>query len=341
MTGYYRKFIPQFGKIIGLLAALTKKDNFKWTTKATAAFNTLKEAMLSPQVLALPDFSKPFVIESDASGHGIGPVLQQEGRPITFTSKALCPRNQTLSAYEREMLAIIHVVQKWQSYLVGNHFVILTDHHSLKYFLDGRAHTPFQQKWVTKLLGFDYEIQYKKGCDNQVADALSRVISDVNNSKHSGEINAISYPYSSWLDDLRRHVENDAWILAKSHKVLQSQDDDALISALRFRIYKGFLKYKNRIVLSPSNSWREKVFDELHSSPTASHEGFLKPYKRISITFYWEGMKKDIRNRVATCAICQQHKYETLSPPGLLQPLPFPTKVWSDISMDFITSLPP
>lgn len=67
--------------------------------------------MLSPQVLDFPHFSQPFVIESDASGYGIVAVLQQRGRPITFTSKALCPRNQALSAYEREMLTIIHVVQ--------------------------------------------------------------------------------------------------------------------------------------------------------------------------------------------------------------------------------------
>lgn len=255
LTSYYRKFIPQFGKIIGPLTALTKKDGFKWTNEATAAFNTLKEAMLSPHVLALPDFSKPFVIESDASGHGIREILQQEGRPIAFTSKALCPRNQSLSAYERKMLAIIHAVQKWQSYLVGNHFVILTDHHSLKYFFERRAHTPFQQKWITKLLGFDYEIQYKKGCDNQAADALSRVHYDVDHSAHSSVLNAISYPYSSWLDDLRRHVEKDTWIIAKSQQVLQSTADDIPLTSLRFNVDNGFLKYKHRIVLSPSSFW--------------------------------------------------------------------------------------
>ncbi|XP_070681683.1 uncharacterized mitochondrial protein AtMg00860-like [Malus domestica] len=146
LTGYYQKFIPQFGKIVSPLTVLTKKDNFKWSTEATVAFNNLKQAMLSPQLLALPDFNKPFVIESDALRHGIGVMLQQEGGPITFTSKALCLRNQALSAYEREMLAIIHTVQKWQSYLVGNHFIIQTDHHSLKYFFRGKSSYPFSTK---------------------------------------------------------------------------------------------------------------------------------------------------------------------------------------------------
>ncbi|TQD70724.1 hypothetical protein C1H46_043741 [Malus baccata] len=163
LTGYYRKFIPQFGRISAPLTQLTKKDGFKWSPAATAAFQELKNAMLSPQVLALPNFSKPFVIESDASGVGIGVVLQQGGRPIAFTSQVLGPKNQALSAYEREMLAVVHAVKKWQSYLLGSHFIIQTDHHSLKYFLQNRANSPFQQKWVSKLLGFDYEIQYRKG----------------------------------------------------------------------------------------------------------------------------------------------------------------------------------
>ncbi|VVA37581.1 PREDICTED: Retrovirus-related Pol poly from transposon, partial [Prunus dulcis] len=174
LTCYYRKFIPHYGRESFPLTQLTKKDGFLWTPEATAAFHKLKELMLSPRVLALPDFTKPFIIESDASGSGIGAVLQQEGRPIAFTSKTLGPRNQALSTYEREMMAIVHAIKKWHHYLQGRHFIIKTDHHSLKYFLNHKAHTPFQQKWVTKLLGYDYEIHYRQGSDNKAADALSR-----------------------------------------------------------------------------------------------------------------------------------------------------------------------
>lgn len=80
LTGYYRKFIPDFGKIIGPLTVLTKKYNFKWSDAAIMAFNTLKQAMLSPQVLVLLNFNQPFTIENDASGYEIGAVLQQNGR---------------------------------------------------------------------------------------------------------------------------------------------------------------------------------------------------------------------------------------------------------------------
>lgn len=249
LAGYYRKFVPNYGKISGPLTQLTKKDGFHWTPEATAACHQLKQLMLSPQVLALPDFTQTFVIESDASGNGIGAVLQQNGKPIAFTSKALGPRNQALSAYEREMMAIIHAIKKWQTYLHGRHFIIKTDHHSLKYFLSQRANTPFQQKWVAKLLGFDYEIQYKQGIDNPVADALSRLFdSAVLPEAHFAlvELSAISYRYMGWLDDLRRHAEQDPWIISKSRSLGSNGPS-------KFHIDNGFLKYESRIVLSPSS----------------------------------------------------------------------------------------
>ena len=364
LTGYYRKFIPHYGSICSPLTQLTKKDGFHWSPAATVAFQNLKNAMLSPTVLALPDFSKPFIIESDASGTGIGAVLQQDGRPIAFTSQSLSPKNRALSTYEREMLAVIHAIKKWQPYLLGNHFIIRTDHHSLKYFLQNRANSPFQQKWVSKLLGFDYEIQYRKGSDNKAADALSRMFADSAtvldnppttlansdssvpvNSQNSevlgSELTTISYPYLSWLDDLRRHVEQDDWILAKLQIVLNSTSDSAPLKFLRYHFANGFLRYKNRIVLSPTSSWRAKFFEEHHCTPSAGHAGFLKTYKRISRSFYWEGMKNNIKDMVSACAVCQKNKYESLAPAGLLNPLPIPQRIWIDIYMDFITGLPP
>lgn len=132
--------------------------------------------MMQATVLGLPDFDQMFVVETDASGTGLGAVLQLHGHPIAYLSKALAPKHQALSTYEKEFMAVVLALDKWRGYLLDRHFQIKIDHFSLKYLLDQRLNTPFQTKWLPKLLGFDYEIVYKKGCDNSAADALSRVV---------------------------------------------------------------------------------------------------------------------------------------------------------------------
>ena len=136
LTRYYHKFVRNYRKIAAPLTALLKKNSFTWTPTAAQAFQTLKMAMCTTPVLALPDFTKTFVLECDASGKGIDVVLMQEGRPLAFTSKQLSERNLGKPIYEKEMLAILHVVELWHPYLLGKRFQIKTDHQSLKYFLE-------------------------------------------------------------------------------------------------------------------------------------------------------------------------------------------------------------
>jgi hypothetical protein len=174
LTGYYRKFVKNYRKIATPLTTLLKNNSFTWTPATTQAFQTLKMTICTTLVLALPDFTNTFVLECDASGKGIRTVLMQEGRPLAFTNKQLSERNLGKPIYEKEMLAIMHVVDLWHPYLLGQCFQIKTDHQSLKYFLEQRISSQEQQKWVTKLFGYDYEIIYKKGKDNVVVDALSR-----------------------------------------------------------------------------------------------------------------------------------------------------------------------
>lgn len=111
LTGYYRKFVKGYGVIAKPLTSLLKKGNFKWTPEVEKAFHTLKEAMTQTPVLQLPDFSKPFIVETDASYGGMGAVLMQEKHPLAYLSKALGPKSMGLSIYEKEFLAIILAIQ--------------------------------------------------------------------------------------------------------------------------------------------------------------------------------------------------------------------------------------
>ena len=156
------------------LTTFLKKEGFQWDEESTMAFQKLKEALVSAPVLVLPDFAKTFVIESDTSGVGMGAMLMQEGQAIAFMSKAFFERQRYLPIYEKEMQAILAAIKKWRPQLLGRPFVIRTNQISLKYLMDQQIHTLAQGKWLTRLLGFDYRVEYKPGCSNKVADALLR-----------------------------------------------------------------------------------------------------------------------------------------------------------------------
>lgn len=130
--------------------------------------------MTTIPVLAVTNFDKEFVIETDASGKGLGAVLMQEGRPIAFMSQTLCDTAQKKSVYERELMHVVITVQKWRPYLLRRHFKVHTDQKSLKFLTGQRIMSERQQKWISKLLGYDLQIVYKPGRENGVADALSR-----------------------------------------------------------------------------------------------------------------------------------------------------------------------
>lgn len=127
LAGYYRKFIRRFVVIATPLTYLLTREAFCWTLEAEVAFHHMRIALMSPFVLQLSDFSIPFVVECDASGLGFGAILTQHNRPIAFYSEALKGSALALSAYEKEMLAIMKAIHKWCPYLLGRPFIIQTD----------------------------------------------------------------------------------------------------------------------------------------------------------------------------------------------------------------------
>jgi hypothetical protein len=110
LTGYYRKFIQSYGDIAAPLTKLLKRESFSWTPSATSAFEALKTALTTAPVLQLPDFSKPFIVDCDASGAGFGAVLHQDAGPLAFFSRAVAPHHVKLAAYERELIGLVKAV---------------------------------------------------------------------------------------------------------------------------------------------------------------------------------------------------------------------------------------
>jgi hypothetical protein len=173
-------------------------------------------------------------------------------------------------------------------------------------------------------MGYDYEIKYKRGKDNSVADALSRVGT-------LGELLALSYPLPHWLEPIRSETQAAPEAQALVNRI---QEGEA-IGPWKYK--DGLIFFKGRIYLLPGSSLIRPILAEIHDG---THEGFFKTMKRLKPVFYWPHMKESIKEFICQCDVCQRHKTETTQPSGLLQPLPIPTKVWAEVSMDFIDGFP-
>jgi hypothetical protein len=196
--------------------------------------------------------------------------------------------------------------------------------------LEQRLSSEEQQKWVTKILGYDFEIVYKKEKQNVVADSLSRKDEYV-----EAFLCAISIIQPDWIIEARDEWKNDekVWTL-----IQRLQQDSSASDTFTWK--NDSLWYKDRLYLCKNSQLKHNVLLELHTSPVGGHSGFLKTYHRVKKDFFWDGLKTNVQRFVAECVVCQQNKVETIKTLGLLQPLSIPSQRWEEVSMDFIIGLP-
>ncbi|KAJ1184471.1 hypothetical protein NDU88_001277 [Pleurodeles waltl] len=182
LTGYHCRFVKGYGTIVSPLTELMSKKQprlVNWTEACQKAFDSLKEAMCTAPVLKAPDYSQEFIVQTDASEHGIGAVLAQlneEGsdQPVVFISRRLLPREQRWSAIEREAFAVIWVLKKLRPYLFGTHFRVQTDHRPLRWLMQMGGENPKLLRWSISLQGIDFTMEHRPGVDHANADGLSR-----------------------------------------------------------------------------------------------------------------------------------------------------------------------
>ncbi|XP_072062187.1 uncharacterized protein [Arachis hypogaea] len=274
--------------------------------------------------------SPPFIVETDASSTGVRAVLSQGGHPIAYFSKKLGARLSQASAYVRKLYAVTQAVAKWRHYLLGQKFLIRTDHQGLRELMTQVILTPEQQHYLSKLLGYEFEIEYLPGKFNKVADALSKLGDD----EHHTQLQAFTAVQSNLLPTLLQ-ANNE------SEEMLQLQEKLQRGTLPSEYVFKdGLMTYRGKVwVLNVANI-RETLLHQFHSALTVGHGGILKTYKGLGELFFWPGMRQDVVRFVNRCVECQCTKYITAKPQGLLQPLPVLAKPWEDISLDFITKIP-
>ena len=183
LAGFYRKFIPNFSRIAAPLTDLTRKGQPKhvtWTDREQVAFDDLKERVTSAPILRLPDFGKQFVVRTDASNTGLGAVILQEYCdgvfPVAYASRKLLEREKNYSVTEKECLAIVFGIQKFQKYLYGTDFLLETDHAPLAYLRKAKNESSRLMRWALFLQNYKFTVKAIKGSENIGADYLSRLV---------------------------------------------------------------------------------------------------------------------------------------------------------------------
>lgn len=319
MASWYRRFLPNFSTLIAPLSNLLRKNRkFQWDSVCEEAFQSAKEHLIKAPVLSCPDFTLPFVIQTDASGYGIGAVLTQQigdnEKVICYLSRSLNKNERNYSTTERECLAVLWAIEKLRPYVEGSKFTVVTDHYSLVWL--NRLQSPAGRlaRWAVKLQQYDYEIIHRKGREHVVPDALSRSVPIVD---------FLQAPSVEPADANELKVSDDCWFNSLRSKVLKSPRK---YSQWRIEGLKLFKKCMPRYpdLSAESDFWREvvpkssrqKLMEEAHTS--TCHVGVYKTFNRLASQYYWPKMRCDVASFVRRCRICQAIKPEQKKPAGLL-----------------------
>ena len=345
LAQFYHQYINNFADIaLPLTDLLGEGVPFSWNSDREKAFATLKDAISKAPVLRIFDPELPTTVETDASGFALGAVLFQtdkngEARPVAFTSRKLNSAERNYPTHEQELLAVIHALRTWRYYLDGTHFIVYTDHATLRHFPTQPKLTRRQARWMELLQEYDFDFKYKRGTDNIVPDALSRRPDHQEPDPPPLDINTLDITLDTGLRQrLIDSYQHDSRLGPIYESCLQGSCPPcySLVDKLLCITRKGI----TLVCIPQKSDIRLSLLHDAHDSAIAGHLGFDKTYDALRRSVYWPRIARDTKLYVATCENCQRNKHSVQRPAGLLQPLPIPAQRWETITMDFITKLP-
>lgn len=269
------------------ITSCLKKGAFSWTKESGENFKIIKEKLTTAPVLALPNFDKIFELECDACGTGIGAVLSQEGKLVTYHSEKLNDASQKWSTYDQELYAIVQALRRWEHYLIQREFVVYSDHQALKYFQTQRHLNKVHARWAGFLEKFNYVIKHKAGITNKVADALSRRTTLL--VTISNEVVGFDVLKELYKDD------DDFKQIWEELETKQHRGD--------FLILDGYLFKGNRLCI-PRTSLRDHLIKELHADSLGGHLGRDKTIAAVEERYFWSQLKRDVGSYVQRCKNC-------------------------------------
>lgn len=365
--GYYRRFVRNFARVANPLYRLLRANvQWVWGKDQKAAFQTLNAALASAVKLVHPDFTLPFVVDTDASKEGLGAVLSQirngVEEPIAFASRALTEGERKWHCCEFEALAAVWGIKTFAPYVGDRQFTLRVDHHNLRW-LQIATHSRLQ-RWALELQEFNYVVEYRRGVEHCNCDGLSRNpitkqhTTDVSGGKCTvcttpAEPVLLALPTGNSdclvLDELRRAQQADCFckeaiascLCAPPYVDVGGVDGKAkrfcYQNDLLFLVCGSALRPVLRLVV-PDKISRARILAQYHTSELAGHLGVGKTYQRVVDRFYWRGMFRDVQTFVRQCQSCQlrktrPHRYGYLHPISVKEP-------WEVVGMDLFGELP-
>ena len=375
---YYRLFIKDYTTTAMPLTDLTKKGvNFEWTDKENDAFESLKAKFELDQVLATYDPDRETRLEPDASGWATGGVLSQKDevvgwRPVAFFSAKHNPAECNYDIHDKELLAIIKCMKEWHSELRGLScpFEILTDHKNLEPFTVKKSLTERQIRWSEFLSQFNFRLSHRPGKDATVPDALSRREQDVPNDQDDSRLmerQRVMLPPTLWAspaqvtplspftnDEQLRPLweqatqDDKAWNAYTAARDAVASGERVFPRDLELRLSIGdcvvrddLLYYRERLWLPSFEPLTTGTIQRIHDSYLGGHPGRDTTISLLGRQFFWPGMNQEVRRFVRNCHVCGRSTIWRDKKKGLLKPLPLANRMWTEISLDFITDLPP
>lgn len=330
MAGWYRRFVPNFATISAPLSDLLKKGRaFEWTPAAAEAFDHIKKVLVSDPVLASPDYTKPFTIQTDASDCGIGGILVQGSgeteKVVAYFSQKLSAAQRKYQTTERECLAVIVGIEKFRPYIEGVHFTVVTDHASLQWLQNLKDPSGRLARWALRLQPYNFTLIHRPGRLMTVADALSRAVEAI-------DILGFAQTKDKWYNRLRQAVVTDPG------KYPQYKVEDELL-------YKHCSYSPKRVEI---NSWRlvvpyekrDEILKRCHDDPLSAHGGRHKTIDRVSRDYYWPKMYASITSYVRNCTTCSAMKTSNVVQRAPMGERENTDRPWQALYVDFVGPFP-
>lgn len=342
LAAWYRRFVPNFSTLTAPITDLLRKNrSFVWDSKCDEAFRALKEHLISAPVLSCPDFNLPFIIQTDASGYGIGAVLTQqhpEGeKVICYLSRSLTRAERNWTTTERECLAVLWAIEKLRPYVEGSRFTVITDHYSLCWLNRLQSPSGRLARWAVRLQQYSFDIIHRKGKEHVVPDTLSRSVPMVDSVDLTSQSHIV-------LDE---ESKPDRWYDGMIAKVLRSPLRYPAWQVREGKLYKHLRADRYPELGNSSSTWREVVpkgdrkhrIREVHHQ--ACHLGTFKTFHKLAESFYWPKMYADVATYIRGCRVCHAIKPVQKRPSGLmLSPQHAVSKPFELLCADLVGPLP-